>query len=368
MPEASDHDSDRFARLQRPVRPDYAGRFVTVLVWSVILTIFGGGGYLVYSLGVVAYSDVHFLTDKNIASLPPGSTLLEARKQFNNIGMPFTLYIRYDSIPDLKLGRRIPDDLMSGRSENGWTNGRFTGFARWRDPERVAWGLFHEGFLVAPISVVAINDAEPVITQSHVLEATTRKVFALESVPTEEIQSVKISKRDPLQPALSTANSHVLPFDLKERRAEPHDIKAASSPLPTAAEDALSTGTDFVLFSLDPEEQENRDESQGFHGWKVLGSTPIQNQGTRTKLLTAFRAGVEENDGSVAGCFDPRHGIRVRHDGKTLDFVICFTCYSVARYVDGERQEAILITDSPRGVFDDVLKTANVPLPKPSSN
>jgi hypothetical protein len=139
-----------------------------------------------------------------------------------------------------------------------------------------------------------------------------------------------------------------------------------NSPLPDAAENALSTGTDVELFSLSPDDQENRDESQGFHGWEILGSTPIQDQTTRTKLLTAFRAGVEENDGSVDGCFDPRHGIRVKHDGKTFDFVICFTCYSVVWYVDDKQEsEAILITDSPRGVFDGVLKTAKVPLPAP---
>lgn len=138
-----------------------------------------------------------------------------------------------------------------------------------------------------------------------------------------------------------------------------------NSPLPDTVEAALATGTDFELFSLSPDDQTNRDESDGFHGWEVLGSTPILDQSTRAKLLTAFRAGVEENDGSVAGCFDPRHGIRVKHNDKTFDFVICFTCYSVACYLDGERQKAILITDSPRGVFDGVLKAAKVPLPKP---
>ena len=164
-----------------------------------------------------------------------------------------------------------------------------------------------------------------------------------------------------------TPSEEPIPAEAPDTPAMPAPVE--NSPLPDAAENALSTGTDFVLFSLDPEEQENRDESVGFHGWKVLGSTPIQDQGTRTKLLTAFRSGAEENDGSAADCFDPRHGIRVKHDGKTFDFVICFTCYSVVWYVDDKKEpDAILITDSPRGVFDGVLKAAKVPLPKPSSN
>lgn len=164
-----------------------------------------------------------------------------------------------------------------------------------------------------------------------------------------------------------TPSEEPTPSEAPETPAMPAPVE--NSPLPDAAENALSTGTDFVLFSLDPEEQKNRDESQGFHGWKVLGSTQIQDHATRTKLLTAFRSGAEENDGSAAGCFDPRHGIRVEHDGKTFDFVICFTCDSVLWYVDDKKEpEAILITDSPRSVFDGVLKAAKVPLPKPSSN
>lgn len=360
MSDAIDPEEQQAARLQRPLRPDYAGRIVTLLIWSVILAVIGGGGYLVYWLGFTAYSDVHFLTEENIASLPPGSTLIEARKQFNDIGMPYTLFIKYQSVADREAGVRIADDLMSGRSEHGWRDGRFTGFAKWRDPERVAWGLYHEGFLVAPIAVVSIDDVEPSISQTHLLDTASGEILSLETIPSDERQTVQIPKRDPLLPPLWSADSHVIPFDLKERRLPTAEL----SPLPDAVEAALVTGTEFELFSLSPEEQENLDETRGFHGWEILGSTSVNDQ-TRTKLLTAFRAGVEENDGSVAACFEPRHGIRVKDDGKTNDFVICFTCNSVAYYVDGVRSEPILITDSPRAVFDGVLKAANVPLPKP---
>ena len=49
-----------------------------------------------------------------------------------------------------------------------------------------------------------------------------------------------------------------------------------------------------------------------------------------------FKKGAAEQDQNVkAGCFRPRHGIRVTLDGKTSDFVICFECWQVKVYEGG---------------------------------
>ena len=64
----------------------------------------------------------------------------------------------------------------------------------------------------------------------------------------------------------------------------------------------------------------------------------------------------------VAGCFDPRHAIRVEADGGMHDFVICFECLQVYWYVDGERKDSSLASDSPEPLFDRVLREAGVTL------
>src|SRR5262249_3205646 len=119
------------------------------------------------------------------------------------------------------------------------------------------------------------------------------------------------------------------------------------------------------LLSLSPGRPQQKPKDT-FHGWELLGKTTVNDAETRTKLVAAFKKGVDENKGVVAACFNPRHGIRVTHDGRTVDFVICFECFSVQVFAGDKQTKGFLITDSPASAFDSVLKEAKVPLaPKP---
>jgi hypothetical protein len=131
--------------------------------------------------------------------------------------------------------------------------------------------------------------------------------------------------------------------------------------IPAELQAILEKGEQFELLSLNPDPRQEKAED-GFHGWKVLGKTTVKDAEARKKLLAAFKKGVEENTGFVAGCFNPRHGIRVTQDGKTTDFVICFECAQVKVFVGDKEEKGFLITASPQSVFDGVLKEAKVPL------
>jgi hypothetical protein len=133
--------------------------------------------------------------------------------------------------------------------------------------------------------------------------------------------------------------------------------------IPAKASEVL-TGTEVIeLYSLDPE-KENR-TTDGFRGWKVLGKTTVRDETMRQKLVAALREGVEESDKGSAGCFNPRHGIRVTHKGATVDFVICFECHYVYVYENAKDEEKIIkTTGDPQATFDKVLADANVPLPE----
>jgi hypothetical protein len=136
--------------------------------------------------------------------------------------------------------------------------------------------------------------------------------------------------------------------------------KSSGNVLPSAAQKALQGADRFELLSLNPDELADKTDTDAFHGWNVLGTTEVKDPDTRANLISRFKAGVAENDGTVANCFNPRHGIKVTHDGETHEFVICFECFSVEWHVDGQETKGFLITRSPQPTFDEILKESGV--------
>ncbi|MFO0800635.1 MAG: hypothetical protein U0804_24490 [Gemmataceae bacterium] len=145
------------------------------------------------------------------------------------------------------------------------------------------------------------------------------------------------------------------------------------SPVPAPVEGAFEKADEVTLYSLDPDSAYGRvpegaaKDAEVFHKSVVLGKTAVTSAAVRTSLFDAFRAGVNDHDGSVAACFIPRHGLRVRTGDKTVDLVICFECAQVAVYENGKAVgQNVLISRSPRGAFNKALKDAGVPLAKGS--
>src|SRR5262249_20104969 len=111
---------------------------------------------------------------------------------------------------------------------------------------------------------------------------------------------------------------------------------ARADKFPEDLQAILEKAEQFELLSLSPERLKEK-PADAFHGWKVLGKTTVKDAEARKKLIVAFKKGVEANTGIAAACFNPRHGIRVTHDGKTTDFVVCFECFQVQVFV-GDKQ------------------------------
>jgi hypothetical protein len=131
--------------------------------------------------------------------------------------------------------------------------------------------------------------------------------------------------------------------------------------IPDQAVAVLKKATQFELLSISPDPfQKNSPEE--FQGWPVIGKTTVKDPNTRKRLVAALEKGVEENKGDSMKCFNPRHGIRVTHDGLAVDFLICFECFQLMVYVAGEKEQRVLITDSPASVFNQTLQQAKVPL------
>jgi hypothetical protein len=138
--------------------------------------------------------------------------------------------------------------------------------------------------------------------------------------------------------------------------------RAADNKLPESALKVLQNATEFELYSID---FANEDKGKtGFHDMKVVGKTAVKDADVRKKLVSDFVKGTE---GTLypAKCFNPRHGIRATHDGKTVDLVICFECAQFDVYgPDGDRSKRLLIGKGPEPALDKVLRDAGVPKPK----
>ena len=131
--------------------------------------------------------------------------------------------------------------------------------------------------------------------------------------------------------------------------------------IPDQAREILEKANQFELLSIGHSPSPKK-PAEDFHEWPVIGKTMVEDSNTRNRLVAAFEKAVEENKGDSMKCFNPRHGIRATHDGKTADFVICFECFQVMVYVAGEKEQRFLITNSPAPVFNQTLQHANVPL------
>ncbi len=123
----------------------------------------------------------------------------------------------------------------------------------------------------------------------------------------------------------------------------------------------LRSAKHLTLYSLDPDAPESdgpaRDEPD-FHGYRVLGKTPVDDPTLKAKLIDALRKDVDESDGTVAFCFEPRHGIRVVDGARTVDLAICFTCLQVEAYVT-TTYPATLVGNA-RDAFDGVLTAEGI--------
>jgi hypothetical protein len=141
-----------------------------------------------------------------------------------------------------------------------------------------------------------------------------------------------------------------------DRWEDPHHI-------PAYAKRILEQANSFELFSLDPKDRKPKDGDL-FCGWRVLGMTVVE-KGDAIRLVEALEKGVAENNGEVADCFNPRHGIRAVHDGKSVDFVLCFECRQGFVSGKGKADTQFLVSGSPSTTFNAVLTKAGVPVAKP---
>ena len=132
---------------------------------------------------------------------------------------------------------------------------------------------------------------------------------------------------------------------------------------PTKEKGFLKNVKTLELYSISPKFADRpKNKKDGFHGWKILGKTTIKDAGQRRKVTDAILKGIKEG-GAPAKCFIPRHGIRTKWKGKTVDLVICFQCSQIYIYHEGVvKADWKTTSKSPQPVLNKILKDAGIPL------
>ncbi len=111
-----------------------------------------------------------------------------------------------------------------------------------------------------------------------------------------------------------------------------------------------------------------------FEDWEILGAAKIRDRATRDEMLAAIHCGIREHLREIGkdreglllrggGCFQPRHLLRVKHEGVLIELLICFECGRIDVYENGIDQPGyIKLTDKASTLFNELLKKAKIPL------
>jgi hypothetical protein len=120
----------------------------------------------------------------------------------------------------------------------------------------------------------------------------------------------------------------------------------------------------MTLYSLNGEESYPPNKpwkGEKFHGFGVLGKTEVSSPSDRLDILAAVKKGIAQSNGAENKCFWPHHGFSMVQNGKKVDYVICFHCLQLQRFMDGAGK-TIPTTTSPADTLDAHLKKAGIPV------
>ena len=106
---------------------------------------------------------------------------------------------------------------------------------------------------------------------------------------------------------------------------------ATRNAIPSSAKAILERADHLDVLSLDP------GRGGSFHGFRTLKTVIITDENARKTVVAAFERAVEENQGDMAVCFNPHHGLRVSRGDKQVDFVSAFTAF---KFVSMEKRRA----------------------------
>jgi hypothetical protein len=131
--------------------------------------------------------------------------------------------------------------------------------------------------------------------------------------------------------------------------------------IPDPVENALASPNKITLYSLTPAGNDWKG-TNSFHGYRVLGKVMLEGE-EAFQVANEFKQAVFRADGSMASCFNPRHGLQVADKTHTFDFVLCYECRQMEVYENNKKIADLGAKGSP-SLLNEILIKKNVPLSK----
>ena len=133
-----------------------------------------------------------------------------------------------------------------------------------------------------------------------------------------------------------------------------------------AIEHSLSNATTIELFAIDPsfpasEKEAAKDPRPKLLDWRVVAQTTLADRTAIRALGSALADGIRSSEvGYVVGCFNPRHALRWKADGKEVTVIVCFQCGN-GGVIGLEPSKGFLTTKSPQATFERIFSVAGLP-------
>ncbi|MEO0476159.1 MAG: hypothetical protein AAF085_09360 [Planctomycetota bacterium] len=113
--------------------------------------------------------------------------------------------------------------------------------------------------------------------------------------------------------------------------SEPSDLKIILYAIDGPSAEGLFEIESFDVATADSDS----DPPELFYNYPILGQVELTGTAAANELSGIVEKRVASEQGLIAGCFIPRHGLRVIRDGVTSDYVICFQCTNFEWYEGG---------------------------------
>jgi len=183
-------------------------------------------------------------------------------------------------------------------------------------------------WLLALIAVVA-----PSLVGASTPPPTGEKPITPAPLPKNGYESVQLS------PYLEAKEWIILSLD-----PMPWKVKMGDDPFAVPPEAPPPTGGKPAVDPFDgkpivpPKEKEKIvvPPEKDFHDYEILGQVKVPMSPKLEGVIMALDRAGQTSSGLVAGCFNPRHGIRVVVGGETYDLLICYQCMAAILYREGK--------------------------------
>lgn len=160
-------------------------------------------------------------------------------------------------------------------------------------------------------------------------------------------------------PILAIVALVILIFVVRDLSQQPSSDEIAKG-FPADSYQVFKNGKNVTLYSIQPESSGRDGES--FHGFLVLGKTLVNSENSQVLLKHFLLNAIPDAYG--AACFNPRHGLRITDNEKTLDLVICFECGHFVSYYGDQKGESSLESFTADIIYNQILKNSDIELSK----